>query len=495
MGMEKIKNFFKEENASKFFCSKEFVALWLVVVFICWITGGWIAGFIIAAILAGLILCLCRDTLPVITILWTFLFMLGVNRHKLQGAAPLISAVVVVVAGVIVNLIRFRPKFRFLNYKTVTATTVGILAFCAAIVLSGIARGERYLNFSEHGLYATVVGLLGVLLALGYIFFSATISGGEDGKRVLNHLMFVMFASSVLITLQIIVRYAQSGGMQAVIDGIKTKNTDLGWGGPNNYSIILGMMMPASVYYAVKHGKYSPLFIIYSVLQFMLILLSASRGAVLFGGLFLVIALGYAVVKSEYRGRMVVTLIAIIDVGIIVFMAYAKEINEIFARMMSLGLDSNGRAGEGQLWADAITNFKANPIFGTGFDYHLGYHVPEAARDGYTPYWYHSTFFQALASMGIVGFLAWVNLEASRLRAFVTDVSPEKIFMLFAYGIFWGYGLVDVFYFTPNGLLFLFMITLAIEKSVETARLRSITVKFLDRKFTERAILKAKKND
>ena len=89
MGMEKIKNFFKEENASKFFCSKEFVALWLVVVFICWITGGWIAGFIIAAILAGLILCLCRDTLPVITILWTFLFMLGVNRHKLQGAAPL----------------------------------------------------------------------------------------------------------------------------------------------------------------------------------------------------------------------------------------------------------------------------------------------------------------------------------------------------------------------------------------------------------------------
>ena len=176
-------------------------------------------------------------------------------------------------------------------------------------------------------------------------------------------------------------------------------------------------------------------------------------------------------------------------------MAYAKEINEIFARMMSLGLDSNGRAGEGQLWADAITNFKANPIFGTGFDYHLGYHVPEAARDGYTPYWYHSTFFQALASMGIVGFLAWVNLEASRLRAFVTDVSPEKIFMLFAYGIFWGYGLVDVFYFTPNGLLFLFMITLAIEKSVETARLRPITVKFLDRKFTERAILKAKKND
>ncbi|UKI14759.1 MAG: biotin--[acetyl-CoA-carboxylase] ligase [Clostridiales bacterium] len=50
--------------------------------------------------------------------------------------------------------------------------------------------------------------------------------------------------------------------------------------------------------------------------------------------------------------------------------------------------------------------------------------------------------------------MAWVNLEVSRLRAFLTNVSLEKWFMLFGYTIFWLYGMVDVFYYTPNGLLF-----------------------------------------
>lgn len=168
--MDKIKSFFREENAAKIFESKEFVWVWLAIVFICWITGGWVAGFIIAAVLAGIILCLCRDTLPVTTILWTFLFILGANRHKLQGMAGLIAAVLFIVVGIIVNVVRFRPNFRFMSYKTVTATTVAILAFCATAMLSGIARGERYLNFSEHGLYATVVGALCVMLALCYVF-------------------------------------------------------------------------------------------------------------------------------------------------------------------------------------------------------------------------------------------------------------------------------------------------------------------------------------
>lgn len=167
--------------------------------------------------------------------------------------AGLIAAVLFIVVGIVVNVVRFRPNFRFMSYKTVTATTVAILAFCATAMLSGIARGERYSNFSEHGLYATVVGALCVMLALCYVFFSATISGGEDGKRVLNHLLFLMFASSVVIVLQLIVYYAmRGGGFKAVIDGFVHKDVELGWGGPNNYSIILAMMTPATLYFAVK---------------------------------------------------------------------------------------------------------------------------------------------------------------------------------------------------------------------------------------------------
>lgn len=481
MTKEKAKQFFAQDNISKIFCSKAFVWCWLAIVFICWATGGWVAGFIIAAVVAGLILCLCKDTMPVTTILWTFLFMLGINRHKLQGMGGLIAAVAFIIVGAIVNLIRFKPSFRFLSYKKVSVTTVATIVFCLANVLSGIARAERYQNFAEHGLYATVVGILCVVLALGYIFFSATMSGGEDGKRVINHLLYLMFASSVVIVLQLIVYYLRIGGFEAVIDGFIYKSVEIGWGGANNYSIILAMMMPATLYYATHNGKFAPLYLIYAIVQYFFVFMSASRGAILFGALGLITATGMCVCKSEYRGRTVATIVVILCVGVFGFMAYADRINVVMSRIMSKALDGSGRS---TLWDDAIKNFKDNPIFGAGFDFNLGGHVSRS--DGYTPYWYHSTLFQALGASGIVGFIAWIILEYSRLRAFFTQRSIEKWFLLIGFGIFWLYALIDVFYYTPNGLLYLFMFTIATEKSVEPKKLRPYTFELIERKAMER---------
>ena len=138
--MGKIKDILKQENVSKTFCSKAFVWCWLTIVFVCWATGGCIAGFIMAAVAACVILCLCKDTMPVIAILWTFLFMLGKNRHDLQGMAWLISFVALIPIGAIVNIVRFRPSFKFFNYRTITVTTLATIVFCVANMISGIAR-------------------------------------------------------------------------------------------------------------------------------------------------------------------------------------------------------------------------------------------------------------------------------------------------------------------------------------------------------------------
>lgn len=91
--------------------------------------------------------------------------------------------------------------------------------------------------------------------------------------------------------------------------------------------------------------------------------------------------------------------------------------------------------------------------------------------------------------------MAWVNLEVSRLRAFLTNVSLEKWFMLFGYTVFWLYGMVDVFYYTPNGLLFLFVITLAIEKSVESAKLRPYSLVYIERKRRQKLLTKNAENE
>lgn len=55
----------------------------------------------------------------------------------------------------------------------------------------------------------------------------------------------------------------------------------------------------------------------------------------------------------------------------IVLMAKADVIYDSLGIFMGKALDENGRI---PLWKDAWKNFKANPIFGTGFDYYLGGH-------------------------------------------------------------------------------------------------------------------------
>lgn len=483
--MGKIKDILEQENVSKAFCSKAFVWCWLTIVFVCWATGGWIAGFIMAAVVACVILCLCKDTMPVIAILWTFLFMLGKNRHDLQGMAWLISFVALIPIGAIVNIVRFRPSFKFFNYRTITVTTLATIVFCVANMISGIARAERYQNFADHGVVATIAGLLCVVLALGYVFFNATASGGEDGKRIIDYVLHLMFATSVLIMLQLIVYYARiGGGFDAILDGFKHKSVDLGWGGPNNYSIILATMMPATLYYAVKYGKFSPLYLLYALVQYFFVFMSSSRGAILFGAIGLIAGVGLCVYKCKYRGRAIITVCLTIVVGIFLFMAYADKIHDVMDGIMSRALDGSGRD---VLYEDAIKSFKNNPIFGTGFDYRMGAHVGRPS-DGYTPYWYHSTFFQALGATGIVGFIAWLFLEWSRVRAFLTRRSTEKWFMLFGFAIFFAYGLIDVFYYTPNGLIFLFIFTLAAEKSVEPEKLRPALFELIDAKAFEKRV-------
>ena len=67
--------------------------------------------------------------------------------------------------------------------------------------------------------------------------------------------------------------------------------------------------------------------------------------------------------------------------------------------------------------------------------------------------------------------------------------------MLFGYAVFWLYGMVDVFYYTPNGLLSLFFITLAIEKSVESSKLRPYSLVYIERKRRRKLLTKNTENE
>jgi hypothetical protein len=64
-------------------------------------------------------------------------------------------------------------------------------------------------------------------------------------------------------------------------------------------------------------------------------------------------------------------------------------------------------------------------------------------------YWYHSTIFQILGSLGIVGLIAYTYQEIVRIVTLLKVRSRFNLFTLLSLAGFAGYSMVNVGYFVP----------------------------------------------
>jgi len=64
-------------------------------------------------------------------------------------------------------------------------------------------------------------------------------------------------------------------------------------------------------------------------------------------------------------------------------------------------------------------------------------------------YWYHSTLFQILGSLGIVGVIAYGYQEIVRFLTLVNVKSVFNLYTLLSIGGFAAYSMVNVGYFVP----------------------------------------------
>lgn len=450
----------------KFIYSPYFVGLIGLIIFISWLTPNWMIGLIIISIIASLILAFYKDTLPVTSILWMFVFIIGTNRHQLAGFSQLLFCVIPLVLGLIVNIIRFRPKFSFLHPAKIQCFTLAIIISSLSIMLGGVSRGGRSV------LAVLAILGLGIVLAIGYMFFKATIQTTDDKQRMLKYVSVIMYISAIVISLQLIVFYIRLGSLDQVLEATRYKTVDIGWAGNNNYSVMLALCLPAILYYAINSKKLTILHTAFSLLVTLLIIMSMSRGTILVLLLALPFLWGYSIIKAKKKAQVLLTIALLLDIAILALLYYAPKLVDVVGERLKLGLSSNGRL---ELYSEAIELFKQKPIFGWGFDYRLG----EFAHDSYTPYWYHSTVLQAMASMGIVGLLSLIYLEFSRYRTFLTKRNTLKLAVMAGLLLYDLYSLVDVCFYAPNTYIIFMLMSLAAEKDSDENTLRPLLVKKL----------------
>ena len=101
----------------------------------------------------------------------------------------------------------------------------------------------------------------------------------------------------------------------------------------------------------------------------------------------------------------------------------------------------DGDSGRSKIYTDALRVFKKYPLFGVGFGYYndYAYSTPE----GFRLFNFHSTFFQVLGSMGLVGLVAYFLYYCERFKIIFKCNTSFNLFVYFSFGMFVCYGMID----------------------------------------------------
>ena len=458
---QKFYGFGKKLNS--FIESDWWIVLNVVLTFIGWISGGWYVVLPILVVLNTAPLFFFKDTKHMLVLILSFTFVISNNRHKLDNYAWMLSFVLLLFVGMAFSLIRFKRDYSPLHPKRIKGFHAALIALVIPFAFAGITTP------AEHPLARVAVLALVILYALGYTFFVLTIQDENDKKELAEYIVKALFALGVAISLQAVYYYATNfGSWEELKDAIMNKNIKLGWGGPNNVAPSLSMAIPATLYLCIKRNKVVPLLVLLAFFEYLLIVCTGCRGAILFTTLALPVMLLYVMGKTENKVLFASSVSILFAAAVMLIGIFGNKVGDIISKLVSRGLDSSGRV-EG-LYPEAIKLFKRFPIFGAGWDYRLG----GMAGDNYTPYWYHSTALQVLADMGIVGVIAFVFFYFHRYRTFfVLRKKPEVLALGMSLLLFDAYGMIDTNFFGPSFFPMLLVLSLAAELQLPDDKCRA----------------------
>lgn len=449
---------------NKFIQSDWFILFIALLVFIGWISEAWVALLCVAVAISIIPLFLSKETKHLLCLIMMFTFIISTNRHSLESYVPLLALLPVMLAALIFNALRFyrnRRSWDFMRPSKIKGFHCSLIALIIPFALGG--AGSPY----EHPLAVLLPLALIAVMALVYTYLMAT-NRGEDKSGLPVYLLKILFVSGLLISLQMTVYFARMGSIEEIKTAILQKNIEIGWAGKNNVAPVLSMCIPAGFYFSIKKSKLAPLYTLASLLEYILIFLTGCRGAILFTTLALPAMIIYTAVKTQNKVAFGVTVCVAFAIGIFVVAYFGEFVSNLIASIIGRGLDSSGRTDG--LYPLALETFKRWPVFGSGWDYKLG----GFTNDSYTPFWYHSTALQILATMGIVGAITFIFFYFWRYRTLLAHrKNPAYIALLAGLLLFDLYGMIDTNFFGPTFFAMLLCISFVADANLPDGKCRA----------------------
>jgi len=449
-----------KSKTAEFINSVGFIWVLALITFIFWVTKLTLPGIAVICAVMGIILALCEDATPIISC-FAFLFLIfGETEMHLTGTELLWSLFLLFpLAGFIFHAVRYKIKpFKLGGFS------LSVIITLFAWLLQGVGM--------ERETFGAAVCIL-IAIAFAAVYFVIYAVTKREGSKLPDYLANVFLAVGALISLQIAVYHFSEGDFL-----FKDDWTLLGWGHRNAVAAIMALVLPAPFYFAAKIKKFGFLFIIAGSVEYILILLLQSRGVSALSSVEFLIMLVYSVAAAKKKDRIKnAIVVAVIAVAAIAVFIWKREvIIGLFNRLLTSKLDVNGRD---KLWTEGIERFFDKPVFGVGFDCPSElYREMVSKKDG--PVFYHSTFIQILASLGLFGGICYAYTYYWRYREIFTDMNKLKFAFLIGMAAFEAYCFIDTVYFQPVGYFYMLMISLCVEKSLDESQIKPNLIIFTD---------------
>lgn len=367
-------------------------------------------------------------------------------------AQPLPFTVLAITFGL---LIVFVGVFAYRNRRRANEISFSFKGVFFGMVILSVALCLNGAFNDAYSIKNLIYGISFPLILVGfYMLFALFV---RFDRCALEHFLFCLLAIGLQITAQLLLLYL--GGSVSFLNGaINRDSLMLGWAVGTTFGGMQAFLMPVCFYFAATH-THGWIYYGLGLLNFLSVLLSQSRGAMLTGALALLICVISVcfVGRNKKQNRMITIGLAVIGVAVIA--VFWNKLQIIVQDFLNRGFDDNGRF---YLWETGIGQFLKHPIFGAGFyDSNI---VQEWIINVY-PYFYHNTLLQMLASAGVLGILAYLWHRITTVIAIFRRPSVYKSFLGICLLTFLGFCLLDVIFFITYPLLFYSLILLYIEKS------------------------------
>lgn len=390
--MEKILNSPKLLHLRELMISGRYMAL-LCCIAALFSTFEWnVTGVLVFACIIGFTLLVCDDLLATFMPFMLTCLIAAKCYNSFSIFIQFVPLGIVLIVCILLHFILYHKKPDFggsLMYP--------MLAVSAAVILGGVGFISKKEYFS--GVSIFYILSLGIGMVFLYVLFYTHLTVRKDysliEKVTLIMVLSGTFASFVTIAFYLI-----------HINEVLETHDLLFMQWRNNYSTFLMLCIP----FAFLRGNKKPYSIMLGFVFFFCILLTGSRGGLVFGAIEMAMCCAMFIL---YDKRRRLTYIAICGCILFALLIFSREFFSFFGSTFDRLLSAiNGiLIGEQQevryyQYKRGIEDFFNNPVFGTGIGY-MGNRDVYAGAD-FSIAWYHCEPIQVAASFGVVGIVTYV---------------------------------------------------------------------------------------